>query len=164
MLRERLNESQKEILRIYKETSKAKKEEKPTLTGKELSRRFFGRSDTRHLSWKRSLFAPLLEKEDEMEKKLKERRFPLKVETEREAATRRTKELRRPGVGDMSDWKERVGLSPSLRGIYSKKQTVLRRSLKDLEKKGYLERKGSGISSKYRVTEKGLKARTSIIR
>lgn len=164
MLRKRLDESQKEIIRIYKETSKIKKEEKPELTRKEIVNLFFGRGDTKRSTWKRSLLSSLLEKEDEMEKKLKERRFPLKVETEREAATKRTKELRRPGVGDMTDWRERVGLSPSLRGIYSKKQTVLRRSLKDLEKKGYLERKGSGISSKYRITEKGAKARISSIR
>jgi len=159
MLRERLDESQKKIIRIYKETSKIKKEEKPELTRKEIAKSFFGREDTKRSTWKRSLLSSLLEKEDEMEKKLKERRFPLKVETEREATTRRTKDLRRPGVGDMTDWKERVGLSPSLKGIYSRKQTVLRRGLKDLEKKGYLERKGSGISSKYRITEKALKVK-----
>lgn len=159
MLRERLNESQKEIIRIYKETSKAKKEEKPTLTRKEISNLFFGRGDTKRLSWKKSLLNSLLEKEDEMEKKLKERRFPLKLETEREASARRTQDLKRPPVGDTSDWRERAGLKTSLRGIYSKKQEILRGSLKDLEKKGYLERTGSGISSKYRVTEKALRTK-----
>lgn len=158
MLRERLDESQKEIIRIYRETSRAKKEEKPTLTRKEVTKLFFERSGAKRSSWKNSLLDSLLTKEDETDKKLTERRFPLKIETEREAATRRTEELRRP-AGDTTDWKKSAGLRSGLRGIYSKKQTVLRESLKDLVKKGYLERSGSGISSKYKVTERALKVK-----
>ncbi|HDZ54313.1 MAG TPA: hypothetical protein ENI19_00670 [Candidatus Nealsonbacteria bacterium] len=158
MLRERLDESQKEIIRIYQETSRAKKEKKPTLTRKEVAKLFFERSGTKRSSWKNSLLDSLFTKEDETDKKLAERRFPLKIETERETVARRTEELRKP-AGDITDWKKRVGLKSGLRGIYSKKQTVLRESLKDLVKKGYLERSGSGISSKYKVTERALKVK-----
>lgn len=158
MLRARLNDSQKEIIRIYQETSRAKKEEKPILTRQEVSKLFFERSGTKRSSWKNSLLDSLLTKEDETDKKLAERRFPLKIETKRETMARRTEEPREP-AGDITDWKNRVGLKSGLRRIYSKKQTVFRESLKDLVKKGYLERSGSGISSKYKITERALKVK-----
>ena len=165
MFRERLNENQKAIIKIYKEASRIKKEKDPILTRREIAREFFSRRGAKRSTWKNTLFDSLLKKEDEMEKKLKERRFPLKVESEREFAARRTEGLKSPPGGDnITDWKERIGLKSSLRGIYSKKQEVLRKSLKDLVKKGYLERAGAGAKvdagSKFRLTERGLKVRT----
>ena len=163
MFRERLDESQKEIIRIYKETSRAKREKNPVLTRKEIAKEFFGRKGAKCSTWKNSLFDSLLKKEDEMEKKLKERRFPLKVESEKEAWARKSGDLKE-STSPMAGWKERIGVRTNLRGIYSKKQIILRKSLKDLIKKGYLEKAGPGdkidAGSKFRITERGFEVKT----
>jgi phage-related minor tail protein len=154
MMRERLNEVQKEILRVYQDASKRKKSENFSLTRREVAKSFFRRAETTRSKWK----LPFLKEEGEIEKMYRERKLPYEVETEKQAWQRRAKN-QKPAAGDIRDWRERIGLRTGLRGIYSKKQEILRRGLKDLVKKGYLKSSGSGIGSQYRPTEKGLKAK-----
>ena len=154
MQRDRLNETQKEILRIYREASKQKKKDDFDFTKKELSKQFFNRPNIKRSKGK--LFS--LGKGNEIDKSAAEGRLLHKVESEKQAWTRRTKDLRDTKV-DIRDWRERVGLKSGLRGIYSKKQELLKRNVKDLVKKGYLKGTGSGLEQKYRPTEKTFKAR-----
>ena len=142
-MRERLNKTQSKILKIYQKASKEKKTPDFDFSRQKISKLFFSRPETSRKS--------LLEKGTEI-KRIHE------VESEKEAWTRRTKELREHKV-DISDWRERVGLRSGVRHIYTKGQEALRRNLKDLVKKGYLKGAGSGVGSKYRATEKTFKAK-----
>jgi|GEM_PF-6715544 len=156
MIKERLNETQKEILRIYQEAAKRRKKQDFTIARKDISKSFFRRAEA---SSSRGRF-PFKEKEGggEIEKLYRERKISRQLETEKEAWQRRTKELKDSKV-DVTDWRERIGLKTGLRRIYSKKQELLRRGLKDLVKKGYLNSSGTGIASQYRPTEKVFKTK-----
>ena len=156
MQKDRLTDTQKEILRIYREVSKQKKKEDFDFTKKELSKQFFNRPSIKRSSGK--LFS--LSKGNEIDKSAEEGRLLHKVETEKQAWTRRTRDLRDPKL-DIRDWRERVGLKSGLRGIYTKKEELLKRNIKDLIKKGYLKGTGSGLEQKYRPTDKTFKARIS---
>ena len=156
MQRDRLNDTQKEILRIFRETSKQKREEDFDFAKKDLSKQFFNRpqikrSGGRSLSFNRG---------NEFDKSLAEKRLLHKVESEKQAWTRRTKDLRDTKL-DIRDWRERIGLKSGLRGIFSKKQELFNRNIKDLVRKGYLKGTGSGLGQRYRPTEKTFNAKIS---
>ncbi len=51
-----------------------------------------------------------------------------------------------------TDWRSRIGIEPFSSRFYSKKQDVLNRGLKDLVKKGYLERYGLPERGSYKPT------------
>ncbi len=116
MPREKFNDTQKEILRIYRETSKRKRGRDFNLTRKELSRLFFRRPETKRSG--HGLHFP--SQEGGIEKSYQGMKYPHRLETEKQAWTRRASDQQRSDR-DVTDWRERVGLNTGLRGIYSKK-------------------------------------------
>lgn len=146
----RLNKVQKEILKIYQKSSKIRRKKEFGFTREEIARLFFQRPEKKQTSPWRFLISG---KESEIEKALKERRLLREVETEKQALARRFQ--KKPKTID--ELREKLGLKPrSRRGIYSKKQDIFHRSLKDLVKKGYLEKPISGSRGRYQATEKGI--------
>lgn len=147
MRSKKLNNVDKEIIKIYQELAKKKKEETVNLSRQEVAKLFFRRPQK--LPVERRKF--LLNKEKEKEAM----DFRHKLETEKQAIERQTKDRER----FMGDWRKRVGQKSILGGIFGKKQEILNKSLRDLVKKGYLEKSGPIEKRTYRPTEKAINTR-----
>jgi len=142
----RLNSLHKQIIKIFQNPDKYTKEkrEEPGFSRQEVSRIFFSDPKLRKLVQspfsvqKRTI--PYQQNEsnalfgNENIQKIKEAE---KIK-EREKYT--------------TDWRSRVGIEPFSSRFYSKKQDVLNRGLKDLVKKGYLERYGPPEKGIYKPT------------
>lgn len=156
MFGRKINEIQKEILKIFVEPS-VQKEKKGSLTRHEISRRFFQRPKA--VSAMKKIAEGRSWKPEKAEEKAADGEKLLKSEAEKRKEW--TKRMQQREIL-MGDWKTRVGARSGTRRIYTKGYDILRQNLKDLVKRDYLKTEGPPTGANYQPTEKGFKTLSKI--